>query len=136
MPYCPKCGKEVTEDMNVCPYCGNPLRIGTVYQPTYQQPPYQTQQPSTNYGTKSPGIGALLSFIIPGAGQLYAGRITRGLLFLFLGIPFAVIVAVFFFWLIFPIFLPFAFWVYNIYDAYQLCLEYNRRLVQTGVPPW
>ena len=25
MSYCPKCGKEVTEDTKFCPNCGNPL---------------------------------------------------------------------------------------------------------------
>jgi len=24
--YCGKCGKEITEDMNYCPSCGNPLK--------------------------------------------------------------------------------------------------------------
>jgi TM2 domain-containing membrane protein YozV len=133
MPYCSRCGKEVTQDMNVCPNCGNPLKPAPTYQPP---PPAYQAPPQVVYGTKSPGIGVLLSFFIPGAGQLYAGRITRGLLFLFLGIPVAVILAVLFFWLIFPLLLPFAFWVYNIYDAYHLCEEYNRHLAQTGTPPW
>jgi len=26
MMYCEKCGKKVTEDMNYCPSCGNPLK--------------------------------------------------------------------------------------------------------------
>ncbi len=31
----------------------------------------------------SPGIAGLLSFIIPGAGQMYKGKVLRGLLWLF-----------------------------------------------------
>ena len=30
MPYCPKCGGEVDENMNFCPKCGASLRIGQV----------------------------------------------------------------------------------------------------------
>ena len=30
MSYCPKCGKEVTEDTKFCPNCGNPLSEETV----------------------------------------------------------------------------------------------------------
>ena len=87
-------------------------------------------------GTKNSGLAALLSLIIPGLGQMYAGRIARGLVFFFLGIQLTVIIAVFFFWLILPIFLPLAFWIWNIFDAHRLCNEYNRRLLQSGTPPW
>ena len=127
MPYCPKCGREVTEDMNVCPYCGNPLKI----LPTSPQAPTST----VAYSTKNPGIAALLS-IIPGLGQIYAGRIVRGLLFLFFGIPVAAILAALFWWTIVALFLPLIFWIWNIFDAYSLCMQYNRILAQTGRPPW
>ncbi len=127
MPFCPKCGKEVTEDMNVCPYCGNPLKAAS---PTVQAP-----ATTISYGTKNPGIGAILS-IIPGLGQIYAGRLIRGLLFLFFGIPVSVILAVLFFWTIVALFLPLAFWLWNIFDAYNVCLQYNRLLAQTGKAPW
>jgi zinc-ribbon domain len=29
MPFCPKCGKEVSEDARFCPQCGQSLRVGT-----------------------------------------------------------------------------------------------------------
>jgi TM2 domain-containing membrane protein YozV len=147
MPFCSRCGRQVTDDMNNCPNCGNPLKAAQTpppyqqpppayQQPTYQQPPYQPAPPPSSYLMKSAGIAVLLSIIIPGAGQMYAGRIGRGLVFLFLGIPLAVILAVLFFWLIFPLFLPLAFWIYNVYDAYQLCNEYNHYLAQNGKAPW
>lgn len=128
LPFCPKCGKEVTDEMNVCPYCGNPLKV----MPTYREAPSQR----VTVGTKNSGLAAVLSLIIPGVGQMYAGQIGRGLLFLFIGIPFTAIIALLFFWLILPLFLPLAFWIWNIFDAYNLCNEYNRRLIQTGTPPW
>ena len=122
MPFCAKCGKEVSEEFNVCPNCGNRLRAIPTSRVTV--------------GTKNAGFAAVLSLIIPGAGQMYAGRIGRGLLFLFIVIPLTAIIALFFFWLILPIFLPLAFWIWNIFDAANLCREYNRLLVQTGNPPW
>jgi uncharacterized membrane protein YvbJ len=27
MPYCPKCGSEIREEMAFCPRCGNPLKV-------------------------------------------------------------------------------------------------------------
>jgi len=87
------------------------------------------------YGAKNPGLAALLS-IIPGLGQLYDGRIARGLIFLVLGIPVATILAAIFFWTIVALFLPLIFWIWNIFDAYNLAVQYNRLLAQTGRPPW
>jgi TM2 domain-containing membrane protein YozV len=114
--------------MNVCPYCGNPLKVMPAYR--------EATASRVTVGTKNSGLAAVLSLIIPGLGQMYAGKIGRGLFFLFIGIPLTVIIALFFFWLILPLFLPLAFWIWNIFDAYNICNEYNRRLVQTGNPPW
>jgi uncharacterized membrane protein YvbJ len=32
MPYCPKCGSKVTEDMTFCPKCGSSLQVATAAQ--------------------------------------------------------------------------------------------------------
>ena len=58
---------------------------------------------------KSAGIAAVLSFIIPGVGQTYLGRIGKGILILL------------FSWLFIP-------WIYGIYDAYKTANNYNARL--------
>jgi len=58
---------------------------------------------------KNAGIAALLSFLIPGAGQMYLGKVGKGLLILL------------FCWLIIP-------WVYGIYDAYVSAKKYNAQL--------
>jgi TM2 domain-containing membrane protein YozV len=128
MPFCPKCGNQVSDAETFCPYCGNQLKNTTVTR--------ETPSPGVTVGTKNSGLAAVLSLIIPGLGQMYAGRIGRGLIFFFLGIPLTAIIAVLFFWLIFPLFLPLAFWIWNIFDAYRLCNEYNRHLLQSGTPPW
>jgi DNA-directed RNA polymerase subunit M/transcription elongation factor TFIIS len=41
MPYCPKCGNLVDENMTFCPRCGAPLK---------SQAATQTSPPSTTYG--------------------------------------------------------------------------------------
>jgi len=58
---------------------------------------------------KSIGIAVLLSAIIPGAGQMYLGRVGKGIIILLTC------------WLIIP-------WIYGIYDAYKSAKDYNARL--------
>ena len=60
---------------------------------------------------KSPGIATLLSFIIPGAGQMYLGKVGKGILILL------------FSWTI-------VVWLYGIYDAYKYAKDYNAKLYQ------
>ena len=98
---------------------------------------------------KSAGIATLLSFLWAGLGQLYAGRIGRGLALmlayffmifvggffvltglLFVGLDGAVGVAVLF------VVLHLALWAWNIFDAYSLANEYNDALRASGRRPW
>ena len=58
---------------------------------------------------KNAGIATALSFIIPGVGQMYLGKVGKGILILI------------FCWLIIP-------WLYGIYDAYTSANSYNARL--------
>ncbi len=65
---------------------------------------------------KSEAIALILSFLLPGLGQFYLGKIGRGLLFLF-G---TIIAALFTFG-----FGGFVVWVWNIIDAYNLAKKHN-----------
>jgi TM2 domain-containing membrane protein YozV len=56
---CPECKKEISDTANKCPICGYVIR------------------PARKW---SPGVAAVLSLVIPGAGQLYQGRVLAGLL--------------------------------------------------------
>ena len=64
-------------------------------------------------------LAAILSFIIPGLGQIYAGDIQKGLIFFVAGIVLAIIVSLifrhWFGWLINT-----AYHIYTAYDAYQM----------------
>jgi TM2 domain-containing membrane protein YozV len=66
---CPACGKQVSNQATSCPSCGHP--ISTQTQPVIQR-------------TWSPGLAAVLSLVIPGAGQMYKGQVGLGLIWLFI----------------------------------------------------
>lgn len=97
------------------------------------------------YTEKSAGIAVLLSLIIPGAGQMYAGKVGRGVALLILAwflIPAFVILFLWIFiestgfaWLILS-FLVIIFYIFVLYDAYSVAKEYNTFLRLNGQPPW
>lgn len=63
MNFCNYCGAELKfRDAEICPNCGMRLR--------------ETRE------KKSPGLAALLSFLIPGLGHVYNGEVGKGILFL------------------------------------------------------
>ena len=65
---------------------------------------------------KSSGIAVLLALIIPGAGQMYAERIFRGIVVL--------IVTLLTVWIL----VGFVAWVYGMIDAYYLAEKWNEEL--------
>jgi amino acid transporter len=99
-------------------------------------------------GDHSKGIAAILSLFIPGLGQIYCGRVLRGLLWMiFLPVLTAVVIALTFFGslisffggLVIPslglgaiaIFFPVVMWVINIFDASSCAGEEPRKKYRT-----
>ena len=70
---------------------------------------------------KNPGIAAVLSFLVVGLGQLYAGKVGRGLLFFFGAVVLGALSMLTGFFFI--LFLPY--WVWNIYDAFKQAEKAN-----------
>lgn len=70
---------------------------------------------------KSSGLAAILSFLIPGLGQIYNGEITKGILFIVLALVFAVLIL---FLIGIPLYV--ILWIYAIYDGYQGAERHNR----------
>jgi hypothetical protein len=66
---CPECLREVSSAAASCPGCGHPITVVHAALP----------EPRRKW---SPGVAALLSFIIPGAGQMYKGQVGSGLVWL------------------------------------------------------
>ena len=108
-----------------CKGCGMPL---TQQPPQPSTPPYVPSRPTVS--TKNEGLAALLSFLWSGLGQIYVGRITRGLGIIVGGIL-LLIVSWILLWI--PLIL---YWIWSIYDAYNLAKKYNQELIRTGTPPW
>lgn len=107
--FCSNCGETIDKDAEICPACG-----------------VRQQEPNLFPSDKSPAIAAVLSFVIVGLGQVYNGQILKGIAF-HIGMWFAVIFGVLFFWLIFPILIPFGLWLFNVYDAYDQAQKLNLR---------
>ena len=143
--FCPNCGKQqVTANPYKTqnqPYNQNQ---GMYNQPPPQQSPPNiiiTQQASQappmgggpmNYGNPPPNmigrkdgaIAAILSFLIPGLGQMYVGNVSRGV-----GVFFVTLCTLFFL-------VGFFIWIWNIFDANQQANLYNSHLYSYGRPPW
>ncbi|NLK26041.1 MAG: zinc-ribbon domain-containing protein [Euryarchaeota archaeon] len=141
--YCPKCGKEVVDGSKFCDNCGAAIpseQPESEYaaqneygaQPGYAPTPAYPGQPAYALPLKSAGIAAVLALIIPGVGHIYAGMITRGILYLILNVVLWTIG-----WItVFGLIIALVFYIWQIYDAYNKTNEYNRLLQQTGRAPW
>ncbi|MDQ3817888.1 MAG: hypothetical protein M3362_09370, partial [Acidobacteriota bacterium] len=75
-----------------CPQCGRPFSAKPTQHTTSTQSPavnpptpqihYHYQYPYPAQQVWSPGVAAILSFFIPGVGQMYKGRVGEGILWL------------------------------------------------------
>lgn len=71
---------------------------------------------------KSPGIAAVLSFLIQGLGQIYNGQILKGLVLVVLQAINVALMNVLIGFVTYPIVL-----VYAVYDAYRVAERTNAR---------
>jgi len=152
--FCSHCERDLPT-FRFCPVCGNPPGPQPNVTPQYtpqQAPPNQPQgqPPQNNYynnnyyqnppvlGTKSEALAIILSLLLAGVGQMYMGKVGRGIGILLgviilgaiggativIGIGFIIIIIVI------------IMFIWQIIDAYNLCKKYNSYLLQNGRPPW
>ena len=111
--YCPYCGAQIDYKYTTCPSCGKP------------QPPIDDQLPPRPAGKKNALLAAILSLLITGAGQIYLGKVWRGLAYL---------VTVLLMGILFDGILTFdelmilgvVFSIISAWDAYRMANEINR----------
>ena len=81
---CPYCAERIKIEAKVCRFCGRDFETGQPSQPSVT---HQTQAPVVTQSLPqrlwNPGIAAVLSLVIPGAGQMYKGQVGKGLFYLF-----------------------------------------------------
>ena len=147
--YCPNCGTETAPDSEFCQKCGTNLNDGTKQ---------ACAQPNITYALplKSTGIAAVLSFLFAGLGQVYVGKIARGIIFVCIGTCAGILSSILILSgiaidangefngfimayiaagiIILVAYL--AFWIWQIFDAHKLANQYNDALRQTGNEPW
>jgi TM2 domain-containing membrane protein YozV len=90
----------------------------TVVQITNQIAPAVLMDDTGAFGPKSPGVALLLSLIICGAGQMYCGRIGKGILML---------IGCLALWFIF---LGWTIWIWSMIDAYATAKDMNLRYLR------
>ena len=102
--YCPNCGAGLQfKEAEICPSCG--VRIKGVS---------GVELASGYRETKSPGLAAVMSFFIPGLGQIYNGQIGKGIAMVIASVIFAIMMII-----LIGIPLYIILWLYAIYDAYD-----------------
>ena len=122
--FCYNCGEPVTgPDTNVCANCGKPLHMETDSTPyeNYQQQNYneynEFPKAQADVVNQSPVIATVASFMLPGLGQLYNGKVGKGLI---LAACYCVGLCL--------MFIPgLIVWVYAMWDAYKEAEKMNRR---------
>ena len=81
---------------------------------------------------KSEALALILSLIIPGVGEMYDGKIGKGVVILLLAIISSALMFVLIGFILYPIV-----WIYSMVDSYNLAKQYNTLLLQNnGEPPW
>ena len=108
--FCRACGAEILARSEICPECG----VG--------------QRGSGSPGEKNPGLAALLSFVLVGAGQLYNGDVVKGIVLMVAEFTLVSLILVTIWFLVGVVFVPIllALWVYAVWDAWDKAEKINR----------
>lgn len=107
MAFCQNCGAALSEGIRFCPSCGQG-QPGAVATPATAVAP-----PSATLPEKY-GVAALLSFFVPGLGQIVKGQILKAIL-IWLGTVVFIVLS----FVVIGLPLLLVLWLWQIYDAYN-----------------
>ena len=79
---------------------------------------------------KNAGLAAVLSFLIPGLGQIYNGEVGKGIVIFIIQVINGFLMTVFIGFVTWPIV-----WIWSIYDAYTTAERINRGSGGTSFRP-
>ena len=124
--FCGSCGTALASKYSPCPKCGH---VKTTFNPAV---------PPQGGLYKNEGTGLILSIVLGilglcGIGQIYAGRVGRGIgIMIGVWILIAIGIATMGIGLIAVL----AVFIWQIFDTKKLCKEYNDFLASNGRAPW
>lgn len=104
--FCANCGFEMPKSTKFCPECGT----ATDNAPQV----INNTNGAVMHTDKSPGLAAILSFLIVGLGQIYLGLTKKGIILFIAAVISGVLMLFVIGWITWLIV-----WVYAIYDAYN-----------------
>ena len=146
--FCGGCGGPLASKFSPCPKCGH-VKTTFAPPPQYSNPGVNPQggypqggYPQGGYPQgglyKNEGTGLILSIVLGifglcGIGQIYAGRVGRGI-----GIMIGVwiLVAIGIATMGIGLIAVLAVFIWQIFDTKKLCKKYNDFLASNGSPPW
>ena len=124
--FCGSCGAALIGKSTTCMKCG------------YSKTKYNPMTPPQGALYKNEGTGLILSivlglFCLNGIGQIYAGKVGRGI-GIMIGSWVLIVVGVLTFGIGLIAYL--AIFIWQIFDTKKLCREFNEYVSQNGRPPW
>lgn len=140
---CPRCAERIKARAKMCRFCGLDLE-----EPDRSPRPSLAPAPRSRSESRlevvhhyhatpaSPGVAAVLSFLLIGLGQMYAGFVGRGLALVFLAVTLGILVR--FAWVVSPdgallaALLWFVVWLVGIVDAYNCASGGDERVTYRG----
>ena len=145
--FCEKCGAGIDDNSSFCPSCG-----ATVVS-RYQESTINNNDMAIRLAMrKSVGACLILGIIIPGAGQMYAGKVLRGVFILIAAMVIGSMMVI----ALLPAYVNGGtvdlnsyltvvsvasiaitiLWIWSLFDAYKLVEKYNDEVMLKGRPPW
>lgn len=133
---CRQCGAQVTPEASYCPSCGTRITkpgavqlssVGLSAPPVAPPPavlsgtvPVSSGRQATAVAPKNPALSLIVSIFLPGVGSMMNGDVGKGV-----GILVGYFVSLFLFWLLIPLFIAFALWIWGLIDAYTGAQKWN-----------